>query len=192
MDINQTTLIGTVVDPPKINSFDGRDGKPRRVGNITVLTEIARGEYTTKTFHRVTAWGGLVDTVASLSEGSRVYVQGMYKSRSYEKDGIKRTAMEIDASQIALAPMGVKSEEIASSPRPPVPSGPPVSSPWPYTDSTGTEWPKPDAGCSYSGSLACAWADESDPSQGGKIYKEENGQWVDAHVKSPPDDDIPF
>ena len=162
MDINQTTLIGTVVDPPKINSFDGRDGKPRRVGNITVLTEIARGEYTTKTFHRVTAWGGLVDTVASLSEGSRV------------------------------APMGVKSEEIASSPRPPVPSGPPVSSPWPYTDSTGTEWPKPDAGCSYSGSLACAWADESDPSQGGKIYKEENGQWVDAHVKSPPDDDIPF
>ena len=58
MDINQTTLIGTVVDPPKINSFDGRDGKPRRVGNITVLTEIARGEYTTKTFHRVTAARG--------------------------------------------------------------------------------------------------------------------------------------
>ena len=176
MDINQTTLIGTVVDPPKINTFDGRDGKPRRVGNMTVLTEIPRGEYTTKTFHRVTAWGGLVDTVASMSEGSRVYVQGMYKSRSYEKDGIKRTTMEIDASQIALAPMGVKSEEIASSPRPPAPSGPPVSGPWPYTDSTGTVWPEPEKGVSYAGDLACSWADDSDPSRGGKLYKEENGQ----------------
>lgn len=52
-------------------------------------------------FLRCSLWREAAENVAeSLNRGSRVIVTGKLKSRSYEKDGAKRTAYEIDVDEI--------------------------------------------------------------------------------------------
>lgn len=52
-------------------------------------------------FIRVSAWRTLAENITnSLVRGQRVIVQGKLKARSYEKDGQKRTAFEIEAEEV--------------------------------------------------------------------------------------------
>lgn len=52
-------------------------------------------------FLRVSAFRELAEHVAeSVSRGSRVIVVGKLKSRSYEKDGEKRTVFEVEADEV--------------------------------------------------------------------------------------------
>jgi single-strand DNA-binding protein len=54
-------------------------------------------------WYGVTCWRGLADNVAqSVHKGDRVIVTGRLSQRSYEKDGEKRTVLEIDASSIGF------------------------------------------------------------------------------------------
>jgi single-strand DNA-binding protein len=53
------------------------------------------------TFWRCSAWRDLAENVAeSLTRGTRVIVTGRLRSRSYEKDGEKRTVIEMDADEV--------------------------------------------------------------------------------------------
>ena len=52
-------------------------------------------------FLRCTVWRDLAEHVAeSLERGSRVIVTGKLKQRSYEKDGEKRTAYEVEVDEV--------------------------------------------------------------------------------------------
>jgi single-strand DNA-binding protein len=52
-------------------------------------------------FVRVSVWKELAENVAeSLTKGQRVIVAGKLKSRSYEKDGQKRTSIELEAEEV--------------------------------------------------------------------------------------------
>jgi single-strand DNA-binding protein len=52
-------------------------------------------------FVRVSVWKELAENVAeSLSKGQRVIVAGKLKSRSWEKDGQKRTSIELEAEEV--------------------------------------------------------------------------------------------
>lgn len=52
-------------------------------------------------FMRCSVWRDAAENVAeSLTRGSRVLVSGRLKSRSYEKDGEKRTVVELDVEEV--------------------------------------------------------------------------------------------
>jgi single-stranded DNA-binding protein len=209
MDINETLIVGTVVEDPKVYTFE-RNGREKRVANFTVLTEIpTTGSFTVKTFHRCTGWEGLAEAASKLRDGDRVYVKGIYKSRSYEKDGVKRRTMEIDVEQITSPSQAFAagpSESSSPAPQapspkaPPAPTGPPgTSGPWPFRDARGIAWTAPpdNDGMSYvtspdGGELSCVWTDPTDPGKGGKIYRWESEEWVEWSVSVASDDDIPF
>lgn len=95
-DLNTCSFIGRLGKDPEV-----RDAGSSRVANFT----IAVGEQWTKngekhertTWVPVTAWGdGLVGVIERyIKKGSRVYVQGKFQVREYEKDGQKRWATDI-------------------------------------------------------------------------------------------------
>ena len=50
---------------------------------------------------RCAVWRGMAESVAeTLTKGTRVIVSGRLKSRSYEKDGVKRTSLEMDVDGV--------------------------------------------------------------------------------------------
>ncbi len=52
-------------------------------------------------FMRCSVWRDAAENVAeSLARGTRVIVTGRLRSRSYEKDGEKRTVIEMDADEV--------------------------------------------------------------------------------------------
>lgn len=52
-------------------------------------------------FMRAVAWKQLAEQIAeSLTKGTRVIAHGRLKQRDYEKDGIKRTIVELDIEEI--------------------------------------------------------------------------------------------
>lgn len=55
-------------------------------------------------FLTVNAWRQMAENAAeSITKGCRVVVYGVLKSRSYEKDGVKRTVFEVEAEDIAVS-----------------------------------------------------------------------------------------
>lgn len=53
------------------------------------------------TWHNVVVWGNAAKAATTLAKkGALVIVEGSVKSRTYDKDGEKRTAVEIVAAQI--------------------------------------------------------------------------------------------
>lgn len=104
MDLNKITLIGNLTHDPEerrlasgnlcatfglATNLRWRDGKTKE------LREAAE-------FHRVVAWGPLAErAVQFLEKGSRVYVEGRLRQRSFsDKQGQKRLVQEVSASEL--------------------------------------------------------------------------------------------
>lgn len=52
-------------------------------------------------FYRCTAWRQMAESVAeTITKGMRVLVHGKLRVRSYEKDGQKRTSIEVDVEHV--------------------------------------------------------------------------------------------
>ena len=50
---------------------------------------------------RISVWGSAAETAAEkYRKGSKVLVDGRFRSREYEKDGVRRTSLEISADQV--------------------------------------------------------------------------------------------
>lgn len=61
-------------------------------------------------FMRSTAWRELAENAAAtLHKGARVIAQGILKQRSYDKDGEKRTVIELEITEIGLSVPRTKS-----------------------------------------------------------------------------------
>lgn len=60
------------------------------------------GEWSDETdWARVSVWGEQAKTAAEkYRKGSKVLVDGRFRSREYEKDGVKRVSLEISADQV--------------------------------------------------------------------------------------------
>ena len=54
-------------------------------------------------WHTITLWRGLADVADKyIRKGSQIYVEGRLRSREWEKDGVKHTAVEIVADELKL------------------------------------------------------------------------------------------
>jgi single-strand DNA-binding protein len=102
--INSVTICGKI----------GRDAETRQAGNSAVTSfyvatdrSFKKGDQWEKetTWHTVKAWNA--DRLApSLTKGSLVTVRGRLSIREYEKDGVKKQAVEIVADDICIDTRG--------------------------------------------------------------------------------------
>ena len=102
---NKISLIGNVGSDPEIKTIG--DAK---VASISL--GVTEKGYTTKdgkkvedrtTWFRVGLWRGLAEVVEKyVSKGDKLFVEGKMLSREYEKDGVKHTVWEVQASEIEL------------------------------------------------------------------------------------------
>jgi single-strand DNA-binding protein len=102
MYLNQLTIIG----------FTGQDADFHFSSNgilVTILSvatkeswKDAAGDWQSHTdWHRIVAFGKLAEYAKTLTKGTHVMVQGLLRSREYEKDGVSRRVSEVRAKTIA-------------------------------------------------------------------------------------------
>ncbi len=97
-------------------------------------------------FMRCSIWRDAAENVAeSLARGNRVIVSGRLKQRSYEKDGEKRTVVELDVEEVGpslkYATAKVARTERAAAGHAQVATSGPVPDPWAATRSTAQQGP---------------------------------------------------
>jgi single-strand DNA-binding protein len=101
MNETTVTVVGNMVDDPRIRTLDGGvDVASFRVASTSRRfdREVAGWVDAGSLFLGVTCWRSLgVNVVASLRKGDPVLVHGRLYTRQYERDGQLRSAYELDA-----------------------------------------------------------------------------------------------
>ena len=98
MSLNKFMLIGNVGKDPEVNNLD----KGGKVAKFTLATSEKytdkSGNKTERTdWHNIVAWGPLADLVEKyVSKGKKLYVEGQIRNRSWEQDGVKKFATDIN------------------------------------------------------------------------------------------------
>ena len=111
--LNKVILIGRLGHSPELRQ--SQSGK--LVCTFTMATDTGYGENRKTEWHRVTVFDKAADKCAKyLHKGSSVYVEGRLSYDTYEKDGIKRTAVKIIANDVRF--IGAKSDNPESAPQP--------------------------------------------------------------------------
>jgi single-strand DNA-binding protein len=104
MSVNKVILVGNVGRDPEIRHLD----KGVAVARFSLATT---ENYTSKTgekvsnteWHNVVAWRGLAEVVEKyVKKGSQIYIEGRLRTNTYEKDGVKHYATEINADSMQL------------------------------------------------------------------------------------------
>lgn len=104
MSLPSVTVVGTLTADPELRFTNS--GKA--VAAVNIATNSRRknpdtGQYEDgdATFLRGNIWGKYAENVAeSLTKGTKVIATGQLKQRSWEKDGQKRTVMELEVEDI--------------------------------------------------------------------------------------------
>jgi single-strand DNA-binding protein len=96
--VNKVILIGNLGKDPEVRYTAGGDA----VANFSVATSEAwkdknSGEMQERTeWHRIVVWGKIGEACGKyLHKGSKVYVEGQLRTRSWDQDGQKRYATEV-------------------------------------------------------------------------------------------------
>jgi len=110
--MNTVVLIGRVVAPPELRYTPS--GKA--VASFTLAVDRRRGgganqENKETDFIPIVAWERLGEICNEyLSKGKLVCIQGSLRTRTYEQDGQKRKAFEINASEMQMLSSGAGGE----------------------------------------------------------------------------------
>ncbi|HAQ17697.1 MAG TPA: single-stranded DNA-binding protein [Prolixibacteraceae bacterium] len=104
MSVNKVILVGNVGRDPEIRHLDK--------GVVVARFSLATTEnYTAKTgekvsnteWHNIVAWRGLAEVAEKyVKKGSQLYIEGRLRTNTYEKDGVKHYATEINADTMKL------------------------------------------------------------------------------------------
>jgi single-strand DNA-binding protein len=114
--INKVILVGNVGKDPEVRYMPNGDA----VANVSVATsetwkDKSSGEQQERTeWHRIVFYQRLAEIVAEyVKKGSKIYVEGSLRTRSWEQDGVKRYATEIIANEMQM--LDGRSEDRSSS-----------------------------------------------------------------------------
>lgn len=108
---NSVRLIGNVGNAPDVKEFESGTGKNKmtqKMARFSMATNEhyvdRKGERQTNTeWHNVVAWGKSAELVEKLlQKGTEVVVEGKIVTRSYEKEGVKRTTTEIVMNELLV------------------------------------------------------------------------------------------
>lgn len=104
MSLNKVMLIGNVGKDPEVTTLD----KGGKVAKFTLATSEKytdkSGNKTERTdWHNIVAWGPLADLVEKyVTKGKQLYLEGQIRNRSWEQDGIKKFATDINITQLVF------------------------------------------------------------------------------------------
>lgn len=101
---NQMTIVGNLTADPELRTVSGN----KSVVSFTIATTPRSYNRSTQEwedgealFVRCSAWDEFAQNIAgSLKKGTRVFATGVMKSRSYDKDGEKKTAQELQIDEV--------------------------------------------------------------------------------------------
>ena len=102
--INKVSLVGNVGRDPEIRSTQSGT----QVANFTLATNERKrdpnGEWTDHTeWHRIVVWGRTVNVVEQyVNKGRQLYIEGVLRTREWERDGQKRYTTEIHVRELKL------------------------------------------------------------------------------------------
>jgi single-strand DNA-binding protein len=103
--VNKVILVGNVGQDPETRYMPNGGA----VTNITLATSDTwkdknTGENQERTeWHRITFYQRLAEIVAEyVKKGSKIYVEGSLRTRSWEQDGVKRYATEVIANEMQM------------------------------------------------------------------------------------------
>ncbi len=103
--LNKQILMGNLGQDPEVINFEN-GGKIVRLSVATSLKwkDKQTGEQKSDTqWHNVVANGGLADVCEKyLKKGSKVYIEGYTKHRSYEKDGVRKHITEVKLQELKM------------------------------------------------------------------------------------------
>jgi single-strand DNA-binding protein len=117
--INKVILVGHLGKDPEIRSLESG----AKVASFSLATTESYkgkdGQRVEQTeWHNIVLWRGLADiTEKYLKKGNLVYIEGKIRSRSYEKDGIKKYITEIIADNMTMLG-GKRDSDTGGSPEP--------------------------------------------------------------------------
>ncbi len=103
--VNKVIILGNLGQEPKIQQLPSGGA----VTNISVATSESwkdknTGEQTNKTeWHRIVFFNKLAEIAGQyLKKGSKVYIEGSLRTRTWDKDGITRYSTEIIANEMQM------------------------------------------------------------------------------------------
>ena len=97
--LNEVNLIGGL----NYNSTFSTTANGKSMLRFSVVCkETGKDNTVYRSFIPVVAWGKLAEKHTNLSAGSLVYVHGKLRSSSWEKDGTKRTSIQVHADKISV------------------------------------------------------------------------------------------
>jgi len=111
--INKVILIGNVGKDPEVRHLE--NGKS--VANFTLATtskyKDQQGAVQESTeWHQIVFWGKVAKVIEQyIKKGSKMYIEGSLKTRSWEKDGVTRYTTEILGSNITMLGGPIKDSE---------------------------------------------------------------------------------
>lgn len=119
--VNRIQILGRVGGDPEL-----RDTPQSRVANFSVATDryVGKDKPSQTDWHRIVAWNSekgqkLADVVEKyVKKGDQIYVEGRIEYRSWEdKEGNKKYATDIVATDITLLGSGKKEEAAPATPK---------------------------------------------------------------------------
>lgn len=98
--MNKVYLIGNLTRDPEVSETSS--GVPFCRFSVAVNRNFANSEGNREVdFFNITVWRGLAENCGRfLKKGSKVAIIGSLQNRTYEVDGVKRTATDIVASEV--------------------------------------------------------------------------------------------
>lgn len=116
------TLVGHLARDPELSYTPSN----MAICRLSIATESGYKDKKTTTWWRVTIFGKQAETSAKfLTKGKPVMVRGEPKLREYEKDGVKKQSLEVDADRITFLGGGERRAPTGDAPN----WGPPKSAP---------------------------------------------------------------
>ncbi len=113
--VNKVILVGRVGKDPEIRNANGAN-----VANLTMATSESYKDKTTgdkketTEWHNIILWRALADITAKyVHKGDLIYIEGKLRTRSWEKDGVKRYTTEVVADNMTM--LGSKSGSSSAS-----------------------------------------------------------------------------
>ncbi|GAB5464758.1 MAG: single-stranded DNA-binding protein [Candidatus Kapaibacteriales bacterium] len=102
--INRVTILGNLGADPEMRTINtGSSVTTLSIATTESYKDKAGNWQDTTEWHRVTLWDRLAERASQyLRKGSKVYIEGKLKYRSYEKDGITRYVTDIQANSMIL------------------------------------------------------------------------------------------
>lgn len=120
--MNSVILTGHLGSKPTIETSKGVTFARLSLATRHVFKDAAGDRQERTDWHRIVAFNGLAESLATLKTGDRIAVRGRLQTKVYEKEGDRRTSVEIVAAEIEfLFSRGRKADDAAAADNGPEP-----------------------------------------------------------------------